>query len=162
MALLKKNEIERSYVEILEILKHVEPQYVQKIPLEVIEFFQENKDPEYQFVYDDSVSLIYQDILENTRNLLALLNVNYWCNNEEEKQELVNTYKQNDIKYTQAIEDTKVDPNWNEVFNKKESISENNEVKIEQSAVNTTSEMVEYKENAFKRFINKIKNIFKK
>lgn len=162
MALLKKNEIERSYVEILEILKHVEPQYVQKIPLEVINFFEENKDLEYNFVYDDSVSIIYQDILENTRNILAMLNVNYWSNNEEEKQELLSTYKENDRKYTQAIEDTKVDPNWNEVFNKKETISEYHEEKIETTAVNTTAEMVEYKENAFKRFINKIKNIFKK
>ena len=44
--------------------------------------------------------MIYQDILENTRNLLALLNVNYWCNNEEEK---LSSFEYNYDSYGQQI-----------------------------------------------------------
>ena len=35
---------EKSYVEILEILKHMDKVYVDKIPNKLIEFFEENKD----------------------------------------------------------------------------------------------------------------------
>ena len=39
-----------------------------------------------------------QEIKESTVNILAMLNVNYWCETEEHKQELLKRYQENDLK----------------------------------------------------------------
>lgn len=46
-----------AYVEVLEILNYVEEEYVKKIPIEIISFFENNKSIDYKFVYDTEKTL---------------------------------------------------------------------------------------------------------
>ena len=46
---------ERSYVEILEILKFIPRDEFEKIPKELIEFYEKNKDKEYQYIYNPNL-----------------------------------------------------------------------------------------------------------
>ena len=47
-----ENTYEKAYVEILEILKYIPMREYNKIPKERIEFFEKNKDKNYQYKYD--------------------------------------------------------------------------------------------------------------
>jgi len=59
----------KAYVEILEVLKYVRKEDVQKIPREEIDFFERNKDTNYKFKFDESKNITEQDVLPKTREL---------------------------------------------------------------------------------------------
>ena len=95
-----------AYVEVLEILKHMEKKYISKIPIDLREFFERNASKEYKFHINPQMPLENQKLKENTINILAMLNINYWCETEEHKQELLRKYYKNDIKYEQELRKT--------------------------------------------------------
>lgn len=148
MTMNRKN----SYVEILEILKYMDKIYVDKIPKKLIEFFEENKANNYNFKYDSTVELDKQNLNDNTLALLAMLNLNYWCESEEHKKELISRYNDNEQKYQQDLRE-KYNPD--NIFKK-----HNQENEIEENIIQNENSLVEYKEPLFRRIINKIKNIF--
>ena len=96
-------ERREAYVEVLEILKYMDKKYVSKIPLGLREFFERNASKEYKFYIDKSKSLEEQELKENTINILAMLNLNYWCEDEEHKQELLKKYHENDLKREEEL-----------------------------------------------------------
>lgn len=106
----------KSYVEVLEILKYIDKKYIDKIPQNLINFFEENKDTNYKFTYDHKLELTKQKLNDNTLALLAMLNLNYWCENEIHKEELLRKYKENEIIYQEELR-KKYDPN--DIFRKK-------------------------------------------
>jgi len=59
----------RAYVEILEVLKYVIVEELEKIPKEELEFFEKNKDTTYEFKFDESKNIIEQDLLSGTIEL---------------------------------------------------------------------------------------------
>ena len=80
--------------------------------------------------------------------IIALLNLQYWCKDEEEKKRLQAIYAQNEKKYQDMLY-KKYNPN--DIFKKKdETVTENN-IKQEENM-----QIIEYKESIFKRIINKI------
>lgn len=141
-----------SYVEILEILKYMDKIYVDKIPKKLIEFFEENKANNYNFKYDSAVELDKQNLNDNTLALLAMLNLNYWCESEEHKKELIARYNDNEQKYQEELRE-KYNPD--NIFKKR-----NKENEIEENIIQNEVALVEYKESIFRKVINKIKKIF--
>lgn len=89
----------KEYVEVLEVLKYMEPKYIKKVPKKMIENFKQNKDNNYKIIINPKIPLKNQKLMKGTLEILALLNLKYWCENEEERQRLIEKYKQNDIKY---------------------------------------------------------------
>lgn len=87
-----------AYNEVLCILNQMSEDDVDKIPKEVIERLRQNVSDEYIAKYDSSKSLDEQGYQNETLAILAMLNLNYWCNNNEEKARLISKYKQNEIK----------------------------------------------------------------
>ena len=87
-----------AYNEVLCILNQMNEDDVDKIPKEVIESLRQNVSDEYIAKYDSSKSLDEQGYQNETLAILAMLNLNYWCNNNEEKARLISKYKQNEIK----------------------------------------------------------------
>ena len=69
-------EQRESYSEVLEVLRHMQTKYVKMIPKKVIMFFYDNCSLEYDFTMDKPLGEI--ELKENTLNLLALLDANYW------------------------------------------------------------------------------------
>lgn len=85
-----------AYAEIDEILNLLEDEYKEKVPLKVRNFFKEEKMIDYKPKIDINKPLIEQNLKRETIVLLAILNLNYWCDSEEEKQELLNELAENE------------------------------------------------------------------
>lgn len=147
------NELKKAYSEVDAILKLMEQKYIEKIPQNLREIFENRKDKNYTPKIDVNKSLLEQKLLNKTLSILAILNLNYWCEDEKEKQKLLQIYAKNDrIKEEEARERYNPD---NIFKNRKKVIT--NEVKIEEK------QMIEYKkQNLFKKVFNKIMKFFRR
>ena len=99
----KKQENKEAYVEVLEILKHMDKKYVDRIPDELIDFFNKNAAKEYEFSLDKTIPFEEQVLKDDTINILAMINYNYWCEDEEHKRYLLNKYNENELKYQEEL-----------------------------------------------------------
>lgn len=150
------NELSVVYAEIDEILKNMDEKYVQKIPQKLRDLIQNEKSLDYKPNIKVDEDLNKQGLHRKTLVMLAMFNLNYWCENEEEKNNLVLLYSDNDKKMEELI--PKYGPE--DLFKKKAVLQEDEEI-IGQNTQNV--QMVEYKkENFFQKIINKIINVFKK
>ena len=91
-------EQREAYSELLEILRHMEKKYVDKIPKNLIMFFYDNCSLDYEFRMTKAIG--EEKFKPKTLDLLALLNYNYWSKNKS-KEELIMNYAMIDEK-TQA------------------------------------------------------------
>ena len=85
-----------AYAEIDEILNLLEDDYRERVPKKVRDFFKEEKMKDYHPEIDIEKPLIEQNLKRETMVLLAILNLNYWCENEEEKQRFLNELDKNE------------------------------------------------------------------
>lgn len=69
----------RAYKEIIEILKYVNKEQVNKIPREMLDMFEINQDKNYGFKYDSKKSFDEQDISTETKAILANIFRDYWA-----------------------------------------------------------------------------------
>ena len=146
-------EQKKAYKEVLVIVNSMEDKYIEKIPKNLMNFFERNSMKNYNFNVDVSIPLKEHKLHKKTISLLAMLNLNYWCENEDEKAKLLQLYTENEKKY-------------NEVTLKKYSFENSfkkEEIQIKSDNVSKKETLpIENKENFFGKIINKIKKIFKK
>lgn len=83
------NGVAIAYAELDEILSLMSSEYVDKIPLKFRDFLSREKDTNYIKKIDVNKPLEEQNLQRKTLVLLAVLRLNYWCENEEEKQEFL-------------------------------------------------------------------------
>ena len=76
----------------------MEQKYVDMIPKKILDLFYEEKDKDYKANINPNISLTEQNLQRKTLVLLAMLNLNYWCKNETEKQAMLQMYADNDKK----------------------------------------------------------------
>ena len=149
-----ENNLSKAYTEVLLILSYMEQKYVDMIPKKLLELFNEEKDKNYQPNINPNISLAEQNLQRKTLALLAMLNLNYWCKDENEKQEMLKMYSENDKKIEAEMRER---DNPNNLFKKREKVEQNDEVKEE------STEIIKYKEqNIFKKILNRIMKFFKK
>lgn len=91
------------YAELSEILKMMEPEEVNKIPKKLLEVIEKEKSNTYIPNYDSKIELNSQSIKKETLAMLALLYINYWCEDENEKKEYLKLIEKNEQKYQQQI-----------------------------------------------------------
>ena len=135
-----------SYVEVLEILKHIPKEDYEKIPKEKIEFYEKNMDKNYVYIYDS----VEPKTLRKTDIILMNLYKNYIAKSEE-KEKIEEILRLNEQKEEQ--EKKKIYSVDNIFDNKKIDIQNDKEKIMPES-------LLENKESIFKRFINKLKMIF--
>ena len=139
-----------AYSEVDKILSLMEEEYVNKIPSKVLEFIKREKLDDYLPNIKADIPLTEQNLKRDTMIMLAVLNLNYWCESEKEKQEFLDELAKNE-KERKALEEKY---NHDNIFKSKI----NNEDIIKQNIL-----PVEYKkENIFKKILNKISSFFKK
>ena len=144
-----------AYAEIDEILNLLEDKYREKVPEKVRNFFKEEKMFDYKPTIDVNTPLIQQNLKRETIVLLAILNINYWCENEEEKQFFLNELAKNEDEKKKLEE--KYNPD--NLFKNKN----NNDVSTDKIVEPQNISMVEYrKQGIFKRILDKITRFFKK
>lgn len=137
--------------ETLDILEHMDRTYTNKIPKKFKDFLEKNKSVTYVSKLDYSKKLSEMRLKEKTKDILAIIYINYWCNLEQ-KNNYISLLNENEKKYQEAIRE-KYNPNY--IF--KKSIQENN---LKENSVKNEPAMVEVKESIFKKIINKIKRAF--
>lgn len=134
----------QAYSEVDEFLGLISNEHRNKIPKKLREFFREEKDTNYIKGINPNVPIKNQKLKEETLGIIALLNLQYWCEDENEKKRLKEVYAKNEKRYQEYLQ---VQFNPNEIFKKKEPTQE-------------SLSIVEYKESIIKKIVNKIKNIF--
>ena len=139
-----------AYVEVYTILQELDKEEYSKIPPEVIETIEANGNEEYEYELDDELELKDQPMLPETKAILFNLFRDYLATSEQRAKirRMQNEARQkNELKKQQMY-------NSDIFVNKsKENLTENN---------NETMQIVEYKENIFRRILNKIKSLFMK
>lgn len=143
------NETELAYAEVDAILKLLEDEYVSKIPAQVRDFFKKEKNKEYIPNINANIDLDKQVLRDETISILTLLQINYLCDSEEEKQEILNELNENDRLKEEELRE-KYNPD--NIFKNRNNTQEKEVVA-----------MVEYKEpNFIRKILDKIKRLFKR
>lgn len=139
-----------AYAEVDEILNLLEDEYAKKVPEKVRNFFREEKMQDYKPKIDVEIPLIEQNLNRQTMVVLAILNLNYWCESETEKRQFLNELVENEEEKKELEERYNPDNLFKNINKYKEEKQPN-------------TELVVYKETSFiKRLLNKIKKLFKK
>ena len=138
------NTYSLSYVEVLEILKHIPKEDYEKIPKEKIEFYENNKDKNYLYIYNP----VNPKISRKTDAILINLYKNYIAK-DDEKEKINHILKLNEMKNEQEKQENF---DLNNIFNNKKSEIKNNNVDI--------LPVEKKRETRFKKIIDKIKKIF--
>ena len=143
-------EFSEGITETLDILKHMKEADVNKISKGFMDFLEKNKSTDYVPNLDHSKKLNEMDLKEKTKDILATIYLNYWCN-DEQKADYLKLLKENEKKHQEELRE-KYNPD--NLFNNKTTTIVNNEPPKENVA------LVEVKESILTKFIKIIKKIF--
>ena len=138
------------YSEVYQVLNVLGDEYIRRLPKSLYNMLEEKRDTTYNPKYTDEITLDMQNINKESLNILALLQFNYWCDSYEEKLELQNILEDNE-----KIHEENLRKKYNS-----ENLFKNKKNVYTKEAIENNMAIVEYKENIFRKFINKIKNIF--
>ena len=142
----------QAYSEIDEFLGLITKEERDEIPKKLRDFCREEKDTSYHKNINSNIPIEEQNLKEETLTIIALLNLQYWCKDENEKRRLQQIYANNENKYQAELRE-KYNPD--DIFKKKENTKENQ--KIEETALTNYDNRVWYK-----KALDFISNIFKK
>lgn len=76
---MMEDNYSKAYKEIVEILKYVPEESVNKIPKEMRDMFEEEMDKNYSFKIDTAKPFEEQELLEETKAILANIFRDYWA-----------------------------------------------------------------------------------
>lgn len=170
MATLLKPDQAYAYAEMLEILSFTDESLVKKLPNKLINIFKENALSTYEKHLDSSIPLEDQEISQKTAALIALLSLNYWCETEEEKNELKAILAENDRLKEQELRE-KYNPdnifNNNNVSSEKKAVTSVQTVSSQSESSDPASLPMDYNslpwyKKVFASFKNFLFKIFKK
>ena len=139
----------KTYTEVYEILNLLGNEYIKKLPIELYNHIDNNRDKKSIIEYDINKNILDQNISEDARDMIAYLNLQYWCT-EEEREELMKKYQKNEIRYQEELKE-KYNPD--NLFNNKKTKNIDND--------NENAQIIVYRENIFTKIVNKIKRFLK-
>ena len=146
------NETELAYAEVDAILELLEDEYLKKIPAQVREFFKKEKNKEYRININAKIGLDEQNLKDETISILTLLQINYLCDSEEEKQEILNELYENDRLKEEELREKN---NPDNIFKSK--------VKIDKNINSESVAIMKYRERSIiKRILDKILRLLKR
>lgn len=144
-----EDNYQKAYKEILEILKYVPEESVKKIPQEMRDMFEKEQLKTYDFQIDTSKTFEEQELLEETKAILANIFRDYWATPyQKEKIEIKEKYDRQ-----QSEEQKRKIYNPNDLFKNK-----NNRNPDFEKLSNLPIEVK--KESFFKKIINFFKKKF--
>ena len=143
-------EYQNAFTEILEILTYISKEDYEKIPNHLIEIFENNSNKTYKFKYDYKKSLEEQGCSDITKTILSLLYRDYWAENDEKRDLLLEEKKLRNKYQNELIE-------W---YNPDDIFKKKNKMKCE-----ITKEIaieVFQEEKWYQKIFNIVKKLFKK
>ena len=148
-------DTQEMYSEVYSILNLLGNNYIAKLPKSLFKMIEEEKSSTYNPQYSEDKSLNEQNIKRESLSMIALFHLNYWCNSNEEKEQLKQLFKNNEEKHQAEIRE-KYNPD-NLFKNRKQENTTESQPFINDVAI------VKYKEKNFlQKIFDKIKYLFKK
>ncbi len=94
------------YAEVDAFLNYLGDQYINKIPEHILREIRIHKDKNYNKKIDSTITN-YEDLgfSHHTLVFISYLNLEYWVKDENEKQELQETYEANTEKFQEEFDD---------------------------------------------------------
>lgn len=135
-----------SISETLEVLKHMDKLYINKIPEKFKIFLEKNKDANYVPKLNFSKDLNELSLNELTKDILAVIYINYWCEIDQKKN-YISLIKENEINYQKEL---------------RKKYNSYNMFKLKQNKKDNVKIVPVRKTNIFKKIINRVKVIFHK
>ena len=150
------NNYNNAFTEVYTILNYLDEEEYNKIPPEVINAINSNMNKKYNNVMNEKIDLSKQPMLDETREILFNLFRDYIATAEQKEKiiKMQNEERRRNELRKQKQYDTNVFANKERNITKtKENLADSENEKMQ---------IVEYKENIFKRIFNKIKRFFTK
>ena len=134
----------QAYAELDTFIELLDDSLKNKIPIKLIEFLKREKDLSYVKNININIPIKEQNLKRETLSLIALINLEYLCEDENEKARLNEIYEKNEVEYKEHM---------------KEKYNLNFLIKEEDKT--TKEEIIEYKkESWYMKIIRKIKKLF--
>ena len=87
-----------AYAEVDYIINHMNEKYTAMVPENIRTFFATIREPNYNVKVDPRMPLANQGLKQYTLEIIALLHLKYWCQDEERKKELYDKMRANQLK----------------------------------------------------------------
>lgn len=129
--------------ETLYYLKGINQEDIDKIPKKFMEFLITNAHANYKCEFDYTRPLNELKLKDETRGIIAMICLNYWCETEEQKIKFSKHLSENEMQHQEELR-KKYD--IDNIFNKEEKVN--------------NLPMKKEEENIFKRILNKIIKFF--
>lgn len=142
-----KEDYAKAYMELVEILKNVPREKLNKIPKELIYNYIKDMDKNHKYQYDVNLEFEEQETMHLTKILIANLYIQYWADDNERQQ-----IKERERKELYELELSKKEKyNLGNLFKKKD----NQDIKQSQELI-----IIE-KKTILQKIIDKIKKLIK-
>jgi len=143
--------IPKAYSEVYSFINALGLEYKEKIPNRIYEVIKEQRDKECVVTLHKDQEITQGMLSHEALALIAALNLQYWCTDNEEKQRLKQAYMLNTEKENEKY-------SYDNMFSHKGK-SEDEEV---ENNLKENMQLIEYKEGIFKRIFKLIRRIFKR
>ena len=143
---MTNEKVRNTYSEVSSFLNILLEEDRNKIPKKLRDLIENEKSKEYTPTYSYDIPIENQNISDEANAMIALLHLNYWCCDNNEKERLNTIFDDNENKYQKELSE-KYNP---------DNLFKNKQSKVE--TVENSVAMIEYKESIF----TKIKNWFKR
>ena len=139
----------KAYKEVIEILKYLPRESVNKIPKTIIETFEKKQKKDYVFNIDINKTFEEQNLLEETKDILAIIFRDYWAT----------PYQREKIQEKEKYERQKIEEEKLKKYNPK-NIFKNKKNIIEKNEENKNLPIQIKKQKFYEKLINFLKNLF--
>ena len=139
----------KAYKEVIEILKYLPKESVNKIPKTIIETFEKKQKKDYVFNIDINKTFEEQNLLEETKDILAIIFRDYWAT----------PYQREKIQEKEKYERQKIEEEKLKKYNQK-NIFKNKKNIIEKNEENKNLPIQIKKQKFYEKLINFLKNLF--
>lgn len=92
-------QYKKACAELLHYLKGICREDVDRIPDELMNFFRCNAELEYKCDFDYTLPLRDLQLMDETKGLISMICLHYWCKTEEERQKFIEHLKRNEVEY---------------------------------------------------------------
>jgi len=83
---MNKENYKKALKQVYMILKSLGKDIIDKIPIDMLNFIEENMDKDYFFVLYENIELEEQELMDETLGIISLIWRDYLCSDEERKK----------------------------------------------------------------------------
>ena len=147
---MEQIEFKNACTEVLEILKYVQKDDLEKIPKSEIENLKIHANTNYNFKFNPQVNIKEQNVSKMAKAIIAIFFTDY-----------IATQKQKEIIYNkQRNDEIKIENQKRELYNYDNIFDNKKEIKYDKEIQNSNLPIITRKNSIFNRFIQFIKKIF--